>query len=209
VCESGAVADNLTDAQLDEFRDAFKQFDHDGGGSIDAKELKNLMASVGQMPSDQEVETMVSIADADGSGSIDFPEFVTLMAHKMADVESIEVVKGAFQIFDESGDGYISPTEMRKLMINVGEPVTMADCQALIREVDGNDDGQINFEEFSRVVLSQKSVYDPRAAAGTVADSTHLATIGVQSAAERDADSGKPVSRLSSFSRKGKSRKSR
>ena len=72
----------LSDAQLDEFRDAFKQFDKDGGGSIDAQELAQLMASVGQMPSEDEVNEMVRIADADGSGSIDFPEFVTLMAHK-------------------------------------------------------------------------------------------------------------------------------
>lgn len=42
-------------AQLDEFREAFAAFDRDGGGSIDAAELKELMASVGQIPTDDEV----------------------------------------------------------------------------------------------------------------------------------------------------------
>lgn len=140
-------SDGLSDAQLEEFRGAFRQFDKDGGGSIDAAELKDLMASVGNVPTDEEVQEMVRIADADGSGSIDFPEFVTLMAHKMAETESLELVQEAFKIFDDSGDGYISAAEMRRIMINIGEPVTMKDCETLIREVDANGDGLISFEE--------------------------------------------------------------
>ena len=77
---------SCSQAQLDEFREAFSAYDRDGGGSIDAKELKALMASVGQVPSDDELQEMIRIADADGSGEVDFYEFVTLMAHKMADV---------------------------------------------------------------------------------------------------------------------------
>ena len=65
------------------------------------------MASVGQVPSDEEVNEMIKIADADGSGSVDFCEFVTLMAHKMADVKSEAQIRAAFSLFDFSGDGYI------------------------------------------------------------------------------------------------------
>ena len=39
----------------------------DGGGSIDSKELKDLMASVGQNPTDDELQEMIRIADADGA----------------------------------------------------------------------------------------------------------------------------------------------
>ena len=205
------VADQLTDAQLDEFRDAFRQFDSDGGGSIDATELKKLMISVGQCPSDEEVREMVRIADADGSGAVDFNEFVTLMAHKMTEVESLDLVQDAFKIFDESGDGYISPDEMRKLMINVGEPVTLSDCIALCAEVDGNGDGQISFDEFSKVVLSKKAVAG--CAPTGVSSSSHLAGIGTSHASLRaGAAAGvatRPLpSRLPSKT-KGKSRKKR
>ena len=58
------------------------------------------------------------------TGDIDFAEFVTLMAHKMADEKSEETLKAAFSVFDTSGDGFISAEEMRRIMINVGEPVT-------------------------------------------------------------------------------------
>ena len=72
--------DRLSDAQLEEFQEAFNMFDKDGGGSIDAKELKELMASVGQAPSDAELAEMIAAADADGTGDIDFTELRLALA---------------------------------------------------------------------------------------------------------------------------------
>jgi len=149
------VIDKLTEAQLDEFREAFAAFDNDGGGSIDATELKALMASVGQIPTDDELSEMIRIADADGSGSVDFYEFVTLMAHKMADTKDQSSLKASFSLFDHSGDGFIDSDEMRRLMINVGEPVTIEDVNELIREVDLDGDGVVNYDEFTKVVCAE------------------------------------------------------
>merc|ERR1711998_294943 len=152
-----SAVDKLTEAQLDEFREAFNSFDKDGGGSIDAKELKDLMASVGQNPTDEELQEMIAIADADGTGDIDFAEFVTLMAHKMADEKSEETLKAAFAVFDTSGDGFISAEEMRRIMINVGEPVTLDDVEQVIRKVDIDGDGVINYDESTKVIIEEKA----------------------------------------------------
>ena len=40
---------------------------------------------------------------------------------------------------------------MRRIMINVGEPVTLEDVEQVIRKVDTDGDGQINYEEFTKV----------------------------------------------------------
>lgn len=165
--------DSLTDAQLEEFRDAFAAFDRDHGGSIDATELKALMASVGQTPSDEEVAEMVRIADADGSGSVDFAEFVTLMAHKMAEADSEERVKGAFAVFDDSGDGYVDAEELRNLMINVGEPATIEDVRQVLQDVDTDGDGRIDYAEFTRVVISKKA---RGRNSGGMSDTSHLSS---------------------------------
>ena len=63
-----SVIDSISDAQLDDFKEAFSQYDKDGSGVINAKEMKELLASVGQHPSDEELEQMISAADADGTG---------------------------------------------------------------------------------------------------------------------------------------------
>ena len=59
---------------MKEFKDAFAIFDKDGGGSITTQELGDVMKSLGQKPTNAELETMVREIDADGNGSCSFDE---------------------------------------------------------------------------------------------------------------------------------------
>jgi len=52
-------------------------------GTITTKELGTVMRSLGQNPTEAELQDMVNEVDADGNGTIDFPEFIQLMARKM------------------------------------------------------------------------------------------------------------------------------
>ena len=86
------------------------------------------MKSLGQDPSKAELEKMIMLSDADGSGDIDFAEFVTLVAHKMKDDdESLQERKlvDAFKVFDADGNGVIDKYEMRKIMYNLGEDMSV------------------------------------------------------------------------------------
>jgi hypothetical protein len=42
-----------------------------------------VMRSLGQNPTEAELQDMINEVDADGNGTIDFPEFLNLMARKM------------------------------------------------------------------------------------------------------------------------------
>jgi calmodulin len=46
------------------------------------------MRSLGQNPTEAELQDMINEVDADGSGAIDFPEFLTMMARKMNNTDS-------------------------------------------------------------------------------------------------------------------------
>lgn len=52
-------------------------------GTITTKELGTVMRSLGQNPTEAELQDMINEVDADGNGTIDFPEFLNLMAKKM------------------------------------------------------------------------------------------------------------------------------
>lgn len=54
-----------------------------GAGTITTKELGTVMRSLGQNPTEAELQDMINEVDADGNGTIDFPEFLSLMAKKM------------------------------------------------------------------------------------------------------------------------------
>lgn len=150
--------DRLADGQLEQFKEAFQMFDVDGGGSIDSSELGDLMASVGQVVSPEELAQMIAAADADGTGDIDFTEFAVLMAHRMHITSSPNMLKQAFKIFDHNGDGTISKAEIRKLMVNLGEKVTASDVDAMVAGIDQNGDGQIDMHEFRDVLLGKTSL---------------------------------------------------
>jgi calmodulin len=78
------------------------------------------MRSLGQNPTEAELQDMINEVDADGNGTIDFPEFLTMMARKMRDTDSEEEIKEAFKVFDKDGNGYISAAELRHVMTNLG-----------------------------------------------------------------------------------------
>ena len=81
-----------------------------------------------------------------GNGTIDFPEFLTMMAKKMRETDSEEEIREAFRVFDKDGNGFISASELRHVMTNLGEKLTDEEVDEMIREADIDGDGQVNYE---------------------------------------------------------------
>ncbi|KAG8805834.1 hypothetical protein FRC17_005306, partial [Serendipita sp. 399] len=129
-----------------EFKEAFSLFDKDGDGTITTRELGTVMRSLGQNPTEAEIQEMINEVDSDGNGTIDFPEFLTMMARKMKDTDSEEEIKEAFKVFDKDGNGFISSAELRHVMLNLGEKLSDNEVDEMIREADVDGDGQINYE---------------------------------------------------------------
>jgi len=91
-------SERLTEEQIAEFKEAFALFDKDGDGTITTKELGTVMRSLGQNPTEAELQDMINEVDADGNGTIDFPEFLTLMARKMKDTDQEDELREAFRV---------------------------------------------------------------------------------------------------------------
>ncbi|GAB1291616.1 Calmodulin-1 [Apodemus speciosus] len=138
-----------------QFKEAFSLFDKDGDGTITTKELGTVMRSLGQNPTEAELQDMINEVDADGNGTIDFPEFLTMMARKMKDTDSEEEIREAFRVFDKDGNGYISAAELRHVMTNLGEKLTDEEVDEMIREADIDGDGQVNYEEFVQMMTAK------------------------------------------------------
>uniref|UniRef100_A0A8B9GUV1 Calmodulin n=1 Tax=Astyanax mexicanus TaxID=7994 RepID=A0A8B9GUV1_ASTMX len=72
------------------FKEAFSLFDKDGDGTITTKELGTVMRSLGQNPTEaelqdminEEVDEMIREADIDGDGQVNYEEFVQMMTAK-------------------------------------------------------------------------------------------------------------------------------
>lgn len=74
------------------------------------------------------------------------PEFLTMMARKMKDTDSEEEIREAFKVFDRDNNGFISAGELRHVMTSIGEKLTDAEVDEMIREADQDGDGNIDCE---------------------------------------------------------------
>ena len=145
--------DNLTEEQISEFREAFNLYDKDGDGTITVLELGSIMRSLGQTPSDAELQELIDEIDADKNGTIDFNEFVTMMSKKATHTNSESELIEAFKVFDKDGNGFITAQELRHVMTNLGEKITQEEADEMIGEADLDGDGRIDYEEFVKMMI--------------------------------------------------------
>ena len=69
----------LTYSQRMAILGAFKTFDQDGYGNIDAYELKMAMRALGMRVHDEDIFVIMDEVDVDGSGEIDIDEFMDVV----------------------------------------------------------------------------------------------------------------------------------
>uniref|UniRef100_A0AAY4DZZ9 EF-hand domain-containing protein n=1 Tax=Denticeps clupeoides TaxID=299321 RepID=A0AAY4DZZ9_9TELE len=111
------------------------------------------MRTMGYMPTEMElIELSQQIP-----GKVDFEDFVELMGPKMlaetADMIGVKELRDAFKEFDSNGDGQISVSELRDAMKKLmGEALNPLDFDEILRDVDLNGDGLVDFEEFVRMM---------------------------------------------------------
>uniref|UniRef100_A0A1Q3FT20 Putative calmodulin n=1 Tax=Culex tarsalis TaxID=7177 RepID=A0A1Q3FT20_CULTA len=146
------AADPLSKEQIEELREAFTLFDTNGDGTISGAELSTVLRALGKNVSDAEVEELLKEVHTDDEGRIHFGDFVAMMTIRLKDFNSEDQLHEAFRIFDRDGNGRISADELRVALRSFGEQLTEEELEELLREADVNSDGQIDYQEFVRMI---------------------------------------------------------
>ena len=101
------MADQLTEQKIAEFKEIFSFYDKDGDGQITREELGIGMRSIGQNPTEAELQDMISEVDIHGDGQINYEEFVKLMIIK--ERRSVEQISLAFDALASQDSSMHSP----------------------------------------------------------------------------------------------------
>ena len=102
------------------------------------------MRSLGQNPTDAEVQDIINEVDVDGSGAMEFPEFCVMMVKKMQQESDTEnEVREAYRVFDKDRDGFISASELRMIFAALPERLSAEEIEEILEAAD--EDGKFNF----------------------------------------------------------------
>lgn len=184
----GATTVRLTEDQEQEIKEAFDLFDTDGSGTIDVKELKIAMRALGFEPRKDELHQLIAAAtsvtsniggnrssafgaesssnaggasdhvNSGGTGVVTYAQFVYIMSKRMSERDSREEMLKAFRLFDDDETGKITFKNLKRVAIELGENMTDAELQEMIDEADRDGDGEVNEDEFLRL-MKKTSLY--------------------------------------------------
>ncbi|TYG88334.1 hypothetical protein ES288_A12G013600v1 [Gossypium darwinii] len=145
------IAESLSEEEIAGLREMFTAMDTDNSGAITFDELKAGLRRYGSTLKDTEIRDLMNAADVDNSGSIDYGEFIAATVH-LNKLEREEHLVAAFKYFDKDNSGYITVDELQQACAE--HNITDVLLEDIIREVDQDNDGRIDYGEF--VAMMQK-----------------------------------------------------
>ncbi len=152
--------------QLEEFKEIYNYLDDDKDGLLSITEFRNLMSTIGQGLSQNELRNLAAAAKIKTQSTlktdeahekelpmslvfISFVEFMTIMSGKVQQDDDLDnLLIEAFKVFDANCDGVISSAELLDKMQAHGEPLTIDEVTDMVKEADTDGDGLINYDEF-------------------------------------------------------------
>jgi len=146
------IASQLGEAQIKALRDTFMTLDENGDGLLTVNEMKEGLTKSGLKEIPADLQQIMQEVDSDGSGIIDYTEFLAATLDKKVYMAE-DVCWQAFRIFDRNGDGKICKKEISMVLNDEGVQETcMKDMAELMKEIDTNGDGEIDFQEFLQMM---------------------------------------------------------
>lgn len=138
--------------RMAELREIFRHFDRDMDGRISGAELREFFASMG----DDGGSLPLGLKE-DGGGdhlmTLGFDDFVRIVESKGGEEEEREDLRRAFEAFEAvKGSGRITPRGLQRVLSQLGDEPSVAECEAMIRAYDDDGDGELDFHDFHRMM---------------------------------------------------------
>ncbi|KAK1428104.1 hypothetical protein QVD17_16932 [Tagetes erecta] len=140
-------------------RRVFDLFDTNHDCIITIPELSNALTLLGLDTDASDLDFIIKSYVKPGNSGLTYEDFVMLHRSINEMLEGVEDeedkdeadLSEAFKVFDENGDGFISASELQKVLGKLGfieEANEMGRVKMMISSVDLNDDGRVDFSEF-------------------------------------------------------------
>jgi len=151
-----AESTGLDSEQIEALKKGFDGFDKEGAGTISETNMQMILKSMGIKVDKAEIENAAAEVDEEGSGKFSLTMFATVAARFMSedDEEQMkEELKEAFRIYDRDGQGFITTDVLKEILREIDSTLTEDDLLNIIEEVDEDQSGTLDFDEFQEMMM--------------------------------------------------------
>ena len=140
------IASRLDESEIDSLKKTFEAFNLQKDGQISYEELKKGLEELNcQKITDEELSELFKSIDVDKNGKIDYTEFLAASLQKKMYLKE-ERLYEAFCNFDLDGCGKITKEELMNVLKS--DPSQENEIENIIKSIDKNGEGSINYKEF-------------------------------------------------------------
>ncbi|XP_025082010.1 myosin-2 essential light chain-like [Pomacea canaliculata] len=142
-----------TEDDLNEIKETFCLFDTKGDDKIAACQLGDVLRSLGQNPTEQEIRKCGYSQSPDARISFEtfFPILQTIT--KSRSIPPLQDFIEGFRVFDKEQNGFIASAELRHVLTCLGEKLSDDEVDQLFQGIE-DQQGNINYEELIKMVLN-------------------------------------------------------
>jgi len=143
------LVSKLTQGQRDEFTQVFDMIDTSKDGKISFSELKNILETIDDNHTDEEITQMINKADLNDNGNdqeMTKAQFMGLMA----EAEFYYLFQDTFQSLDRDGSGYVQAWKIDKVLCGLRDLIS--DDRMSVIDIEDKD-LLIDYETFSRMMI--------------------------------------------------------
>ncbi|KAI3937719.1 hypothetical protein MKW92_007002 [Papaver armeniacum] len=125
-------------------------FGMDAEGRIKKEKARKVVENLGLIGGTEETKNFELPGSSEEDQELKAEEIVDGLDDDQDGVRRSELMKRAFTVFDEDGDGYIDATEIKRVLecLGLAKGWDMDQFEKMIRAVDLNFDGKVDLSEF-------------------------------------------------------------
>ena len=135
-------------------KEAFELIDKKADGEITSDEVEKFYEHLGDKLTKAELQDMINEVDIEGNGTITFEGFKELMDRKFRSDDVEEELIETFKKFEQDNNGLIGPEDVFNLLQSFGQDITINEAEEMVKNVDLDQDGFVNYQEFVKMIFT-------------------------------------------------------
>ncbi|XP_048471993.1 calmodulin-like protein 4 [Rhincodon typus] len=153
------MAKFFTQDEIHEFKECFSLYDKKRKGKISAGDLITVMRCLGTSPTPGEAGRHLLHHKIERNGELDFSTFLAVIHQQRQQEDPQKEILEAMLMTDKQKQGFITATELRTKLTQLGEKLTNQEVDDLLQEANIPPNGIVKYEDFIQSITLPHTNY--------------------------------------------------